>query len=743
MSIALSDIKRYKDSFDFEGALEKFELLSKEQQTPKALRLKAELFYQDKSKNTQERFQKALEILDSIQDDDNPDETNRLRGAIYKRRYHYSKDLNDIYRAISYYNKALASDEQIKKDSGYGAGNVIYLYYLLINERGDNISNEEKQELINKATNLATKSIKALKKDNLSAWDYASKATLNMALGEALEAKEAFEKYIKILGNTYDREYSITLTQFIRFYYLLPNSPKEDNSELLKILEPFETPTNNNVANVIESVKRGKTSLALSGGGFRASLFHIGILLSLAYQDRLRDIEVISTVSGGSIVGVAYYLMLKELLESKEDSKISKKDYIKLVETLKDGFIEAIGKNIRMMAFDKPLSTPLSEHLGYLYERVIYKRLLKSVPKSMADIAIRPKNMPNFNPHFHNELRAAKVPRIIINATLLNNGHNWQFSDKGMGEKSYMVHTDTDMNESYPFIKYKHICGDITIAEAVASSSAVPVIFDPIEIELYEGMCKWHRDKKETLRISDGGMYDNLGVASLVQDESDNIIISDGSKQLEAESEPSNFRLDMLNKNNAILMYKIRDAEYQRVQYLYNRGVIKELEFYHLRSYTDDEAFNELLDICSKIRTDLDAFSNTEANSLIYCGFRLSTVDFENSDKPKSIDDFHHYYQTKRYQIIDSLQNSKRVKPFGDIRCFKVEIMILSVVAIVAFIKYPIEILSLIGSVVILSSILYKINKKLLKSITNKIIASAMRYFSRYYLKYKSGCKHS
>ena len=283
MSITLSDIKRYKDSFDFEGALEKFELLSKEeQQTPKALRLKAELFYQDKSKNTQERFQKALEILDSIQDDDNPDETNRLRGAIYKRRYHYSKDLNDIYRAISYYNKALASDEQIKKDCGYGAGNVIYLYYLLINERGDNISNEEKQELIKKATNLANKSIKALSKGNLSAWDYASKATLNMALGKASEAKEAFEKYIKILGNTYDREYSITLTQFIRFYYLLPNSPKENNLELLKILEPFKTPTNNNVANVIESVKRGKTSLALSGGGFRASLFHIGILLSLA-----------------------------------------------------------------------------------------------------------------------------------------------------------------------------------------------------------------------------------------------------------------------------------------------------------------------------------------------------------------------------------------------------------------------------------------------------------------------------
>ena len=46
--------------------------------------------------------------------------------------------------------------------------------------------------------------------------------------------------------------------------------------------------------------------LALSGGGFRASFFHIGVLARLAELDLLRRVEALSTVSGGSIVGALY-----------------------------------------------------------------------------------------------------------------------------------------------------------------------------------------------------------------------------------------------------------------------------------------------------------------------------------------------------------------------------------------------------------------------------------------------------
>jgi len=67
-------------------------------------------------------------------------------------------------------------------------------------------------------------------------------------------------------------------------------------------------------------------SLALSGGGFRASLFHIGVLMKLAETGLLQKATTISTVSGGSIIGVLYYLHLKHLLETKEE--VSEKDVI-------------------------------------------------------------------------------------------------------------------------------------------------------------------------------------------------------------------------------------------------------------------------------------------------------------------------------------------------------------------------------------------------------------------------------
>ena len=83
----------------------------------------------------------------------------------------------------------------------------------------------------------------------------------------------------------------------------------------------------------------GTVGLALSGGGFRAALFHIGVLARLAELDLLRHIEVISCVSGGAIVGTYYYLELKHLLETKTDIAITQEDYIAIVHRLEQKFL--------------------------------------------------------------------------------------------------------------------------------------------------------------------------------------------------------------------------------------------------------------------------------------------------------------------------------------------------------------------------------------------------------------------
>ena len=52
-----------------------------------------------------------------------------------------------------------------------------------------------------------------------------------------------------------------------------------------------------------------KIGLALSGGGFRATVFHLGVLARLAEDKRLEDVTALSTVSGGSLcIGLVYAL---------------------------------------------------------------------------------------------------------------------------------------------------------------------------------------------------------------------------------------------------------------------------------------------------------------------------------------------------------------------------------------------------------------------------------------------------
>src|SRR5438552_14311818 len=88
-----------------------------------------------------------------------------------------------------------------------------------------------------------------------------------------------------------------------------------------------------------------KLGLALSGGGHRAAFFHVGVLAKLAELGLLRRIEVISTVSGGSIIGALFYLHLKNLLEDKPDTAITDADYLQIVREVERDYREAAATN--------------------------------------------------------------------------------------------------------------------------------------------------------------------------------------------------------------------------------------------------------------------------------------------------------------------------------------------------------------------------------------------------------------
>ena len=79
---------------------------------------------------------------------------------------------------------------------------------------------------------------------------------------------------------------------------------------------------------------RRRVGLALSGGGARAIAFHLGCLRALHDRGILEQVEVISTVSGGSVIGAMY---------AYGDQPFEDFDH-RVVELLRRGLVRGIAK---------------------------------------------------------------------------------------------------------------------------------------------------------------------------------------------------------------------------------------------------------------------------------------------------------------------------------------------------------------------------------------------------------------
>jgi len=407
-----------------------------------------------------------------------------------------------------------------------------------------------------------------------------------------------------------------------------------------------------------------KLGLALSGGGFRASLFHIGVLARLADCDLLRKIEVISTVSGGSIVGAYYYLKLKRLLESKADREITRADYQQLVREMLDEFLAAVQKNVRLLTFVNPVKNlrfrrpdySRTDRLGELLDELFYRPLMgpRSTPVQMRELIIQPKGeSPGFHPERHNGRRLAKVPVLLINATTLNTGRNWRFEATRMGEPPVDDPIRRELDKRMRLPRPRSYCRltpdqqDIELGHAVAASAAVPGLFYPLSISrLYEGV---------RIQLVDGGVHDNQGVQGLLDRGCDYLIISDGSGQMDGERNPGTSILSVLPRANAILMSRVREEQLEAVL----AGIEdREACLVHLRKGLEPESVAyydharrvigagaprsttlagqktapEVQWALSRIRTDLDAFNDAEAYSLMCNGYFITASQLPQAE---------------------------------------------------------------------------------------------------------------
>jgi NTE family protein len=333
-------------------------------------------------------------------------------------------------------------------------------------------------------------------------------------------------------------------------------------------------------------------SLCLSGGGYRAASYHLGALQRLNELGILAEVKRISSVSGGSILAA-------HLAQIMVDLRLKSLSFSNWEKQVASPFREQILlKDIRTVPFLKQWilpwnwfrSGPAVDALEKQYHRHLTRLSLSDLPNDV---------------------------RFTFCSTNLLFGVNWIFEKEKMGD--YLS----------GHITSKKILNTIPVAKAVAASSCFPPLFLPMKMVI-------HRNKKaspqlpKVVHLSDGGIYDNLGVQP-VWTNNPILILSDGGAPFIYDSGTNPVR--RLKRYLAISTNQGLSLRWRWINTRYKQdGGDLEGTFWRignncnrysgmmLSGYSEDFC----QDYISKIRTDMNAFSLQEINILENHGYLMA-----------------------------------------------------------------------------------------------------------------------
>lgn len=237
-----------------------------------------------------------------------------------------------------------------------------------------------------------------------------------------------------------------------------------------------------------------RIGLCLSGGGYRAAAFHLGTISYLDECGLLGNLEALSTVSGGTIIGAKY-------IQSLVDGET--------FETFFKDFYEFLnGKSLLELCF---------ERLGQDLPNVPSRRVNAVVALAQAyqDSLFTRKNGEPFL--LRDVLRSeVDVPEVVFNATEFRSGLPFRFRLSSNGNATQGSRAVEVATEACLFVR---------IADIVAASSCFPGGFEPLAFPddlAWPGGTIPEQLRNQfpvgkTVAIMDGGIGDNQGIDALLE----------------------------------------------------------------------------------------------------------------------------------------------------------------------------------------------------------------------------------
>jgi predicted acylesterase/phospholipase RssA len=581
-------------------------------------------------------------------------DTLGIAGGICKRRWYDLGRLEDLLLAATFYRRGAECD---MGSDAYPHINAAFVEDLLA-EAGDEPEQCRARAKALRERILDERIPEKLVPDDSNWWNVATRAEAWFGLRKYTKATEVVAQFKGGPGREpwQLRTMAEQLAQLAHLHEERPLEVEEIRTFFATLLPGAE--------DAISALIIGKVGLALSGGGFRASYYHLGVLACLAERNVLRDVEVLSCVSGGSIVGACYWLKLRERMLRPEP--LRREDYIKLVEELIAHFHTTVQKNIRaqvqpyiaaiawrLLRGQKGVLDP--EAAAVALEEQFYQPLWPDKgPILMDQLVFQPPDhdpvltrSDSFNPAKHNWLRTHKVPALILNATTVNTGHAWHFTSTWMGESPWAIHAAADSVPRLQWSMYDQNAGwRIRLGRAVAASACVPTVFAPLHLGKY-----YKQDNKDVdVTLVDGGVHDNQGTVSLLASDCNVILVSDACGQLMLEHAPPTGFSGLVRSTlrpSDTLMERVRLANFADLDARRRSGRLRGLMFLHMKAGLDADMLRldfvrdaydlqreplspsgvskDFQQALAELRTDLDAFAADEAHGLMACGYQMAS----------------------------------------------------------------------------------------------------------------------
>ena len=348
--------------------------------------------------------------------------------------------------------------------------------------------------------------------------------------------------------------------------------------------------------------ERKGIALCLSGGGFRAALFHAGAIRRLNELGVLSRVRTISSVSGGSIASGLLATVWTRL------ARVG--DRFTNLESLFEQPLRAFcGSNIR----NGPLLW------GRLNPRN-WPRLLSSAFSATDLLAIEYRRLLG-------SVRLSALPdspRFVFCAANLQTGVSFELSARSIG--------DYVLGYAEP--------GPLTLAEAVAASSSFPFAFPPLvrtmDVDAFSG-----GDPKAVaagfrpgprVALTDGGVYDNMGLEPAWKTHA-TVLVSDGGTPFEIQARTRTWLVPRLQRSFQVVANQALAVRKRWLISAYLRGVYGGA-YWGLGTDPDEYRppggarpagySGRVIDRLRVVRTDLDRFSAAEQSVLMNQGWALA-----------------------------------------------------------------------------------------------------------------------